>query len=152
MKLDLVWERPIRLKRRRKRTLDYSIDLDKVPNEPGIYVFGRRFKGSFEALYVGKANKIRGRVKGQLNNLKLMRHVHDAKAGKRFLLVARFKAKPRQQSQKCLPLAERALIRHFLSEGDKIVNKQGTRIRRHEIKSTGKHPKRYFPRLIYLER
>jgi hypothetical protein len=51
-----------------------------------------------------------------------------------------------------LALAERALIRYFLSEGHDLVNKQGTRLSRHELESTGKHPKRYFPKLMYLEK
>jgi hypothetical protein len=49
-------------------------------------------------------------------------------------------------------LIERALIRYFLSEGHDLVNKQGVRIRRHEITSAGKHPKRYFASPIFLER
>lgn len=53
---------------------------------------------------------------------------------------------------KSLALAERALIRYFLSEGHDLVNKQGTRLRRHELQSSGTHPKRFFPRNMYLER
>jgi hypothetical protein len=36
-----------------------------------------------------------------------------------------------------VPGAHRALIRYFLSEGHDLVNEQGTRIRRHELESTG---------------
>ena len=53
---------------------------------------------------------------------------------------------------RCLPLIERALIRYFLSEGDDLVNKQGTRLRRHELSSSGKHPKRFIPNLMYVEK
>jgi hypothetical protein len=54
--------------------------------------------------------------------------------------------------QKSLLLVERGLIRYFLSEGHDLVNKQGTRLRHHEVSSSGQHPKRFFPRAIFLER
>ncbi|MFN3566816.1 MAG: GIY-YIG nuclease family protein, partial [Burkholderiaceae bacterium] len=57
-----------------------------------------------------------------------------------------------QRVEKSLVLIERALIRYFLSEGHDLVNKQGTRLRRHEIVSSGKHPKRFIPSPMYLEK
>ena len=71
MKLHLEWSRQIPLRRSRQRSLVYTIDMDKLPDEPGLYVFGRRFGNSFEALYVGKAKTIRRRVRNQLNNSRL---------------------------------------------------------------------------------
>jgi hypothetical protein len=68
------------------------------------------------------------------------------------LLVGEYVTKGGQRVEKCLALSERALIRYFLSEGHDLVNMQGTRIRRHELESTGRHPKRFFPSLMYLER
>jgi|SRR5579872_358423 len=152
MILGLDWTRAIPLKDASKENLIYSIPLEKLPSAAGIYVFGRRYGQRFEALYVGKANKIRGRVKGQCNNLRLMQHLKNAKSGRRIVLAARFIARPGQQKASSLALIERALIRYFLSEGHDLVNKQGVRIRRHEINSSGKHPKRYFPSPIFLER
>jgi len=152
MKLHLEWRRPIPLRDATRQKLLYMTDLKKLPEEPGIYVFGRQFGKSFEALYVGKADKIHRRVKNQLNNLRLMQHLKYAKAGKRVLLIGLFISKPGQQVRKCLMIAERSLIRHFLSEGHDLVNKQGTRLRHHEIVSTGKHPKRFFPKMMYLEK
>jgi hypothetical protein len=81
-----------------------------------------------------------------------MQHLKNAKAGKRILLVGRILLKPGQRAEKSLLLAERALIRYFLSEGHDLVNMQGARLRRHEIVSSGKHPKRFIPGLIYLEK
>ena len=97
-----------------------------------MYVFGRRFGDDLEALNVGKANDIRGRVRGQLKNLPLMLHLQKAKNGKRFVFSARFIPKPGQRAEKCLALLERALIRYYLSEGHDLVNKQGARLRRHK--------------------
>lgn len=150
MKLHIEWMRPIVLKD--DENLIYGVDLDKLPNVAGFYVFGRRWGSQFEALYVGKANRIRGRVKGQMNNLRLMQHLKNAKAGKRVLLYGKIVMRPGQRIEKCLALIERALIRYFLSEGHDLVNKQGTRLRRHEVASSGKHPKRFIPGLMYVER
>lgn len=150
MKLQLEWSRPITLKDASRDNLIYSVDFDKLPSAPGIYIFGRRWAGQFEALYVGKANRIRGRVKGHFNNLRLMQHLKNAKSGKRVVLAGKIVTRPGQQLKKCLSLIERGFIRYFLSEGHDLVNKQGTRLRRHEVTSSGKHPKRFFPRLMYV--
>jgi len=152
MKLRVEWMRPIPLRDATRQNLIYWADLAKLPKVAGVYVLGRRWGRSFEALYIGKANRIRGRVKGQFNNLRLMQHLRNAKAGRRVVLVGRFKPRPRQRLEKSLPLLERALIRYFLSEGHDVVNRQGTRIRRHEVVSIGNHPKRFIPGLMYLEK
>lgn len=152
MKLAVEWTRPIFLKDASRENLIYSLALERVPSSAGVYVFGRRWGNQFEALYVGKGDRVRGRVKGQLNNLRLMQHLKNAKTGKRVLLAGRIVTKPGQRLAKCLTLVERALIRYFLSEGHDLVNKQGTRIRRHELSSSGEYPKRFFPGLMYLER
>jgi hypothetical protein len=150
MQLHIEWMRPIVLKH--DENLIYKVDLDKLLNFAGFYVFGRRWGSQFEALYVGKANQIRGRVKGQMNNLRLMQHLKNAKTGNRVLLCGKIVTRPGQRIEKCLVLIERALIRYFLSEGYDLVNKQGTRLRRHEVASSGKHPKRFIPGLMYVER
>ena len=152
MKLQLEWTRPISLRSAAHSNLIYSVDENKLPSTAGIYVFGRRHGGAFEALYVGKANDIRKRLRGQFKNLPLMMHVKKAKNGKRVLMAGCFQPKPGQKSAKCLPIVERALIRYFLSEGHDLVNKQGTRLRRHEIVSNGKHPKSLVPKLMFLDK
>jgi len=81
-----------------------------------------------------------------------MQHLRNAKTGKRIVLAGRLITKRGQRLPKCLALAERALIRYFLSEGHDLVNKQGTRLRRHELESFGQHPKRFFPNAMYIEK
>jgi len=152
MKLKVEWSRPIRLRHARDKNMIYSIDLSKVTAEAGIYVFGRHWGQSFEALYVGKANKIRSRIRGQLNNLRLMQYLRNAKTGKRVVLTGKLITRPGQKMAKSLLLAERAMIRHFLSEGHDLVNQQGIHLRRHELESTGKYPKKFFPGVVYLEK
>ena len=82
MKLSVEWRHPLTLKDGSSHNLIYAVDLDKAPDTAGVYVFGRRWGRSIEALYVGKATNIRRRVKRQLNNLRLMQHLKKATAGK----------------------------------------------------------------------
>jgi hypothetical protein len=152
MRLHVEWGRPVRLRDASENNMIYDVDLGKVTERAGVYLFGRRWGSQFEALYVGKAGNIRRRLNGHLNNLRLMQHLHNAKTGKRIVLAGTLVTKPGQRLSKSLALAERALIRYFLSEGHDLVNKQGTRLRRHELASSGQYPKRYFPKLMYLER
>jgi hypothetical protein len=115
-----------------------------------IYIFGRRHSKSFEALYVGKASSLRGRVKTQLNNHKLLTHVWNAKTGSRIVMIGEFKAKQKQTPATCLPIAERALIRYFVSEGHDLVNLQGVNLRQNDVLSTGMHKVKDFPNLIQV--
>jgi hypothetical protein len=39
----------------------------------------------------------------------------------------------------------------LVDEGHDLMNLQGTLIRRHELESTDRHPKKFFPTLIYLK-
>ncbi len=128
------------------------MSLEKVLESPGIYVFARRWGSSLEALYVGQGSNLRSRIKGQMNNVRLMQHLVNAKTGRRIVLFGRARPRPGQRLSKVLNLLERALIRYFLSEGHDLVNRQGVRIRRHEVNSTGRQPKRFIPALMYLER
>lgn len=133
-----------------RENLIYSVDRAKLPNVAGIYVFGRRFGKSFEALYVGKATSIRGRLHGQFKNLPLMLHLKNARIGRRVVLIGNYVGSPGQNAARCITLVERALIRYFLSEGHDLVNKQGTRLRRHEIRSIGSA--RIVPALMFLDK
>ncbi|MBI5362714.1 MAG: GIY-YIG nuclease family protein [Planctomycetes bacterium] len=150
MKLQLEWGRPVRLVDASQENMLYGVDLSRVSEEAGIYIFGRQYGQKFEALYVGQALRLRTRVKQHLNNLKRMKHLDDAKTGKRVVLGGTLITRQGQRLEKCLDIAERALIRHFLSEGHDLVNKQGTKLRQHEILSSGKHRKRSFPKSIFV--
>ncbi len=152
MDLKLEWQKPVPLRSVRGKGLIYALDLEKLPKAPGIYVFARRWGKGFEALYVGKANNIRGRTKQQLNNLRLVSHLKQAKAGDRVIIAGRSITKPAQKTQKVLALLERAFIRHFVAEGHDLVNKKGVRIRRHSIESDGPVSKKFIPSLMFLEK
>ena len=148
MKLYIEWNRTLTIKR--GKDLDFFVALEKIPELAGIYIFGRKFKNKFEALYVGQGINIRNRVKGQLNTVKLMRHLKYAKSGRRVLIFGTIKTKQAQKIEKCLNLIERGLIRHFLDKGHDLVNLQGRRIPKHEIISTGWQPKKRIPGIINL--
>src|SRR5262249_10060334 len=113
---------------------------------------GRKYSGSFEALYVGKASKLSSRINGQLNNLRLVDHVRNSRNGHRLLVFATVRFKPGQPKSKVLKIVEKAFIKYFLSEGHDLVNKQGTRIRRHEIASRKKPQVLGVPGVVYVER
>ena len=68
----LLWHKPQSL-----RTYPYAPDLDLIPKSAGIYVFYRKHGSSFEVFYVGKALNLRSRLKGQINNLKLMNSIKE---------------------------------------------------------------------------
>ena len=97
MRFDLQWMAPISLKDGGDQNLIYTCDRSDLPEEPGIYIFGRRHGSSFEALYVGKASSVQNRVREQFKNLPLMKHVEGAKNCERILLVGRFVAHRGQQ-------------------------------------------------------
>ncbi len=152
MNLEIEWKKPVPLRKARKGSLYiYTVNLDVIPEVPGIYVFARRWGKSYEALYVGQSQNIYKRVSKHLNNLHLMKHLENAKNGQRVLIAGEAVTKPGQQLKKVLLTLERALIRHFLSEGHDLVNRQGVRLRRHEISSEGV-PRSFVPGLMYLER
>ncbi len=152
MKLEIDWKQPVPLRRVRTGLEIYEVNLDDFPREPGIYIFARKWGSSYEALYVGKSKRLRGRIRGHMNNLKLMRHIHRAKTGKRVILYGTPIPKPGQTMERILETLEKAFIRHFLLLGHDLVNSQGTRVRRHEITSNGSLPKAFMPTRMYLER
>jgi hypothetical protein len=152
LKLNIEWSRPITLRSGAKEGLIYTVNLDKLPRTPGIYIFARKWGRSFEALYVGKSGNLQSRVKTHLNNLRLMRHLETSKTGKRFVIVGQIRTLPGQQRVKVLSILERAYIRYFLSEGHDLVNKQGVRIRRHELLSQGAVPRAFIPSHMFIEK
>jgi hypothetical protein len=152
MKLSVEWTRLLPLRQAADQNQIYEVNLGRVPDTAGVYVFGRKMGDNIEALYVGKGNNLRSRIKGQFNNLRLMQHLKQAKKGKRFLFAGQAITKRGQRIKKVLYFLERSLIRHFLSEGHDLVNIQGVRIRSHEIESSGHQKKRFIPRLMYLEK
>jgi hypothetical protein len=133
MDINLEWGKLLPLKHASDGM--YHVDLEEIPRTPGIYIFYRAFGDSARALYVGKAGDLRSRIKQQLNAHRLMTGVGNAAIGSRFIAYGELKRRPGQQVGKCLELMERAMIRYYLAEKHELLNKNGTRIRKHSLAS-----------------
>lgn len=118
-----------------------QFDLSSLPTGAGIYVFGRQHGSKIDPIYIGKAENLRSRIKGQLNNLDLMHALKGSKSGRRILLIGAVKTGKNQTLAKILPIAERAYIRAALAAGCPLVNKQGTKTKIHIIETVGRRPR-----------
>jgi hypothetical protein len=150
MDLHLVWLKPISLTWS-KRTEQYELDSSEIPETAGVYIFGRGHGEAVEALYVGLAANLRYRIRQQLNNHRLMRHLERAKTGVRGVVVAEWRARPGQTPKRCLQLIEQSLIRHFVLKGHDLVNKNGASLRQHRITSKGRL-RGILPHRLYLDK
>jgi hypothetical protein len=121
----LDWQKPQRL-----TSYPYEPDLDSIPKAAGVYFFYRKYGPTkFQVFYIGKANNLRSRIKGQTNNLRLMNGIRGAANGGRYLAYARVDLKPGQKADSAIRTAERLLIRHFVDEGHQLLNVHGVKIR-----------------------
>lgn len=125
-----------------KGTTAYSTDLEAIPETAGVYVFCRKHGSSYDAIYVGKAEKLRSRIKQQLNNNKLMNVLARAGNGDRLLLVCEIATKQGQTYKKNIGIVEVALIEQFLWDGHSLVNDKGTKRPTHKISFSGNRASR----------
>ena len=138
MKISVRWQDPIELRDGSRLNLIYScIDLEDIPDAPGVYVFARRFGEVTAPLYVGQALSLRSRICQQFNNLRLMKGVENAAIGRRIILIGQVFLRPGQQPEPVLDIVEQALIEHFMAEGYELLNRLGTRIPKHSIEFGG---------------
>lgn len=80
-----------------------------------------------------------------------MRGIENAATGKRLLAFAEFVPKQGQQQTKALRRMETAYIRHYLSDGHQLLNKQGTKIAKDSIASERSYLKKFIPKNVYFE-
>ena len=110
MKIDLKWDKPIRLRdKSSKMNLIYTCrdrDLQHIPDDAGVYIFARRFGQTIAPLYIGQSSSLRKRIDFQFGNARLMMGIKHADAGHRILLFARLRSRPGQQEQKVLDIVE----------------------------------------------
>jgi len=137
MDLELRWLSPFDLVESRGNFI-YEVDnFERIPDMPGIYVFGRDHGGAISPLYIGKAISLCTRIEQQLNNVGLMRAIQRAPNAYRVLYVAEFICKTGQNLDKAIAVIESALISAAMVEGFELINKQGTKTLAHTISSTG---------------
>jgi len=133
MLIDVHWLPPLDLWDGSSDNMIYNCHWDQLPEHAGVYVFARCFGQTVTPLYVGKALGLRGRVRNQLNNAKLMMGVENSKIGSRVLLSAEVKTRSGRHIARAVELVERSLIEYYLTEGHELHNIQGTRIIKDEI-------------------
>ncbi|MBI1760267.1 MAG: hypothetical protein HYR56_02420 [Acidobacteria bacterium] len=151
MEVNLSWRRFRPLHNGSRENLIYTTDLGELPETSGIYLFARRHGQSVHILYIGKALNLRARIKQQLNNARLMKAIENAPRGARILICAEVQLKRGQKIAKALDIAEKGFIRHFLTQGHDILNKQGTAIRQHIINSDRAEFKKCIPLQMFLD-
>src|SRR5260370_38302442 len=122
MQIAVDWTRPFSLKEDHELIYSDAI-LEDIEEGAGVYVFARKYGSTITPLYVGQALNLHGRIKQQLNNVKLMRQVQNwNKNGARVLLLGYVKRHGRQDIAKVLHIVERPLIKHGLAGGHPLVN------------------------------
>jgi hypothetical protein len=154
MRITLKWDTPLRLRDgARLNQIYYCRECGHLSRKPGVYIFARKFGKTVVPLYIGQASKLRGRVEGQFNNVRLMMGIKQAPAGRRILLVARLYLKRGQQMSKVLDIVESALIKNALAQGHDLLNQQGTKTKVHVIRSKGNSSSRQVaPLTMFAER
>lgn len=139
MQIDVRWQKPQELKEDKKGNLIYACpQLSKIPAKAGVYAFLRKFGNSYEPVYVGETSNLRNRIRQHLeNNLRLMRAIENLDNGKRVVLAGVIRLRPGQRAVTVQRLLQEALIRHCLSEGYELLNKQGVNPKVHKIAFSG---------------
>lgn len=148
MDISVVWTKPLPIK---WTGTEYEADWETIPSSAGVYIIGRQYGKTMEALYVGQTGDLNRRIERQLNNLKLMHHVEESSNGGRIVLAGAIKTKSKKKIKTHLNTIERALIRHFIAEGHDLANKRGAPRLKHTIESTGAHPKKWWPKKLSVE-
>ena len=153
MKIEATWVKPITLKKDPNEQLIYTLNLGELPEEPGVYVFGRKHGESIAPIYIGETANIRSRIKNHLDSIPLMRAIENAASGGRFLIYCTVKTNSPERAKKHIRIIERALILHAQGEGYEIINKKGTRLPTDTITFTGNRTSESIaPRLMLVKR
>lgn len=116
----------------------YSDHLDEIPENAGVYVFGRIHGDNVEPIYIGKAGNLRRRIRQHFEgSIRLMHRLQEAKTGARVVLIGEWKSKRGQREERVLPIVERMLIKYALAEGYELFNEKGTKTPVHTLAMTG---------------
>jgi hypothetical protein len=137
--IEIVWSQPIQLRSGKRQNLIYIVpDLEAFPVSPGVYVLGRFQPGvGMVPVCIGKAKRLRRRIRQQLNNARLMLGLRNAPRVRRFLALGEYIGRPGPQARKAIRIVERSLIEYALAEGYELLNQQGTHRPHHSIRHGG---------------
>lgn len=123
MKVELDWYEPMELGS--SSTLKENVknfDFSLLPEIAGVYIFYREYGNYQEALYVGKSENIRTRMKAHFNNMKLIDGLIDTPKGQKKLIFAQVKS--RSDLAKALAQAEKGLINQLDDEKHPLLNRK----------------------------
>lgn len=123
MKVELDWYEPMELGS--SSTLKENVknfDFSLLPEIAGVYIFYREYGNYQEALYVGKSENIRTRMKAHFNSMKLIDGLIDTPKGKKKLIFA--EVKTRSDLAKALAQAEKGLINQLDDEKHPLLNRK----------------------------
>jgi hypothetical protein len=137
LNIEAEWGQPIPLQEARSGAIYECPDLTTIPEGPGIYIFFREHGKQITPLYVGRAEKLRRRIKQQFNSVKLMTSIREAQTGSRFLIYCEPKPKRGQKMKSVIRIMEEALIAHLLSKGYDLMQKQGIKRPTHTLSFRG---------------
>lgn len=136
MKIELNWLEPIELgSSSTLRENIKNLDLKCIPDIAGVYIFYREYGEKQYALYVGKSENIRSRMKTHFNSLKLIEGLEDTPQGKKKLIFA--EVKTRSDLVRALNQAEKGLINHYDNQEHPLLNKKLMADHFDEITSSG---------------
>ena len=99
-----------------------NFDLSLLPEISGVYIFYREYGDYQEALYVGKSENIRTRMKAHFNSIKLIDGLVDTPKGQKKLIFA--EVKTRSDLAKALAQAEKGLINQLDDEKHPLLNRK----------------------------
>lgn len=123
MNVELNWYEPIELGS--SSTLKENVknfDVSLLPEISGVYIFYREYGDYQEALYVGKSENIRTRMKAHFNSIKLIDGLVDTPKGQKKLIFA--EVKTRSDLAKALAQAEKGLINQLDDEKHPLLNRK----------------------------
>lgn len=123
MNVELDWHEPIELGS--SSTLKENVknfDLSLLPEISGVYIFYREYGDYQEALYVGKSENMRTRMKAHFNSIKLIDGLIETPKGKKKLIFA--EVKTRSDLAKALAQAEKGLINQLDDEQHPLLNRK----------------------------
>ena len=127
LNIDACWSRPLELKLANSGAIYKCPELDSIPLQAGVYVFGREHGDCAAPLYIGKALNLRRRIEQQLDSVRLMTGIREAQRGGRFVIYCTPLLRPGQRAIRVISILEQALIAHAMTEDFELLQKQGTR-------------------------
>lgn len=137
MQIDAKWSKPIPLKDGSSSGLIFKLDLESIPDEPGVYVFARSYSSKIEPIYIGETINLRIRISSHLKSVPLMKAIENASSGKRILIYCTVSARSKEKAKSQVKIIEKALILHAQAEGCELFNMKGTKLPTDVISFTG---------------